>query len=120
MVSKGFIFNFVVDNNTNIIISKKIFAVKTFYCFDVLYLGCDFELFCFFVPTNVHILFSFDAFNPSQGIGRYANDEWSEPNCLMKRVPVKGEDSLFLYTLTDIQPHSELRYNYGDPSAPWR
>ena len=63
---------------------------------------------------------SYDAYEVKSGIGRFANDEWIRPNCVMRMRQIEGVPYLFLFALRDVDPGSELRYDYGDPTAPWR
>lgn len=64
---------------------------------------------------------SYDAYDKTSGVGRYANDEWKDPNCVMKKMVMdNGVPCLFLHTIKDVPAHTELRYDYGDSTAPWR
>jgi SET domain-containing protein len=67
-----------------------------------------------------HSSFSFDASSKFSGIGRYANDNWLEPNCTVKKKVLDGIPSLFLFTTRAIDEGEELQYDYGDDTAPWR
>ncbi len=67
----------------------------------------------------VHI-FSFDASDPDSGLGRYANDNWTKPNAVVRLHHIGGNPHLFLKAIRDNVAHTEIPYDYGDPSAPCR
>lgn len=69
---------------------------------------------------KLYNIFSYDAADPNAGIGRYANDDWIKPNCKIKLRVCNRKPMLFIYALKDIAEGRELKYNYGDPSSPWR
>lgn len=48
------------------------------------------------------------------------NDEWRTPNCKIKRIDVDDKPILLIFALTCIKTGQELRYDYGQDSAPWR
>ncbi|KAJ8039318.1 N-lysine methyltransferase KMT5A [Holothuria leucospilota] len=53
-------------------------------------------------------------------IAKMINDEWRTPNCKIKRVDVDDKPILLIFALTCIKTGQELRYDYGQDSAPWR
>jgi len=55
------------------------------------------------------------------GLGRFVNDAIAcEANCKMKMIQVKKQPQLALYATRRIQPHEEIRYDYGVSDLPWR
>jgi hypothetical protein len=74
---------------------------------------CEFSLIVINFP-------SYDAYDVTSGIGRYANDDWVIPNCNIKREILEGVPYLFLQSIRDIEANTELCYDYNDKTAPWR
>ena len=64
--------------------------------------------------------FRIDASDSSCGILRFANDDWTHPNCKMERIIIDEKPHLFLKAISDIQANTELRYDYNCPGAEWR
>ena len=62
--------------------------------------------------------FIFSSIDPSQheGLGKMVNDA-RKPNCKMKKIVLNGKPHLCLFAITNIEPETELRYNYGDLPA---
>ena len=58
--------------------------------------------------------------NSSGGILRFANDDWTHPNCKMERIIIDEKPRLFLKAISNIQADTELRYDYHCPDAEWR
>lgn len=48
------------------------------------------------------------------------NDEWIRPNAIVKKVVVAEQPRLAIFALVRIPKFSEIRFDYGDKSAPWR
>lgn len=48
------------------------------------------------------------------------NDEWIHPNAIVKKVVVAERPRLAIFALVPISKFSEIRFDYGDKSAPWR
>lgn len=65
-------------------------------------------------------IYSIDATDPRSGLGRYANDDWVDPNARIVREDVNGVPHLFLRARRHIDPDTEIRYDYGQPDAQWR
>ena len=76
----------------------------------------------YYIVTVYYFTFSYDARDHHSGVGRYANDAWrkSDINCSMKLQVVDEKPWLFLKTTRPIRANEELRYDYGDNTAPWR
>ena len=55
----------------------------------------------------------------STSLGKFVNDS-SKPNSKMNIVLIDGKPHLLLFALIDIQPDTELRYNYGATKLWWR
>ena len=73
------------------------------------------------LTSLIFSLSSYDASNPTSGIGRYANDKWTKPiNSKVVCIKIDGMPHLFLRSLSVISPFGEIMYDYGDSSAPWR
>ena len=62
--------------------------------------------------------FSIDATN-HENLGKYVNDS-SKPNCKMNIIYHKDKPHLLLFAISDIQPNTEIRYNYGATGLWWR
>ena len=64
---------------------------------------------------------SVDATQDDGRLGRLVNDAPSAyANCKMKLVSTKDTPTLCLFAVQDIQPNTELRYDYGVNDLPWR
>ncbi|XP_030211371.1 uncharacterized protein LOC115542982 isoform X6 [Gadus morhua] len=61
-----------------------------------------------------------DASREDGSLGRLANDDHKSPNCVMKKVSVNDRVHLCLFALRNIEPGTEIVYNYGDSKWPWR
>jgi len=66
------------------------------------------------------LCWSIDATEDDGSLGRLANDEHKRPNCVMKLVEIDSCPRLCLFALTDLQPGTELRYDYGVGNYTWR
>ncbi|KAJ8018872.1 hypothetical protein HOLleu_42904 [Holothuria leucospilota] len=53
-------------------------------------------------------------------MGKMVNDDRIQPNFKMVTVIVKKQPHLCLFALKDILPKSELQFDYGVKSLPWR
>ena len=62
---------------------------------------------------------SVDATNPDGRLGRLVNDS-AKPNCVMRKKLLDGVPVLCIYALKDLESNTELRYDYGVDSLPWR
>ena len=64
-----------------------------------------------------------DATAESLRLGRLLNHSMLNPNCQVKVVTVRDTPRLILTAKTDVQPGTELLYDYGDrksaASHPW-
>ena len=60
--------------------------------------------------------FSIDATAESGRLGRLVNHSRLAPNCQTKVVMVRDVPRLILIAKTDIEPGTELLYDYGDRS----
>lgn len=56
----------------------------------------------------------------SKSFGKYANDEWRNPNAKVQKILINGKPHLILVARRDINPEEEIRYDYGKRDAPWR
>ncbi len=60
----------------------------------------------------------------SKGLGRMVNDgTGAQHNCKMEVVPAKSskdQPKLCLFATRDIEPDTELRFDYGVTDLPWR
>lgn len=63
-------------------------------------------------------LLSIDA-TTSKTKGRFINDEWINPNAVVKKVIVKNIPRLGVFAKEYIASGKEIRFDYGQP-APWR
>ncbi|KAK0144115.1 N-lysine methyltransferase KMT5A-A [Merluccius polli] len=61
-----------------------------------------------------------DASREDGSLGRLANDDHKSPNCVMKKVLVNDRVHLCLFAVRNIEPGTEIVYNYGDSKWPWR
>lgn len=66
------------------------------------------------------ILFSLDASEEDESLGRLVNDNHKNPNCVMKKIIVNNKPHLCLFAMKKIEIGSEIEYNYGDSKWPWR
>jgi len=69
-----------------------------------------------------HMFFSIDGAENSR-IARYINDAPKRhANCLPKAVMLEGKPRLLFFASKDIDidPYTELRYDYGGKNLPWR
>ena len=54
-------------------------------------------------------------------MGRLINDDYKHPNANMKVIEFQGKPHLCLFAVDDLDPGSEVRYNYGkNIPYPWR
>ena len=56
-------------------------------------------------------------------LARMCNDEWRQPNAVMRKVEKAGKVHLCLFALRDLSPEDEIRYDYGPDQSgcmPWR
>lgn len=64
---------------------------------------------------------SIDASNYTDRLMRFVNDSPSKyANCRVKTVVVNERPHLALFATKNILPGTEIRYNYGTASLPWR
>ena len=61
-----------------------------------------------------------DATFDDGSIARLLNDENKRPNAVMKLIELDGKPHLCLFALDNIASGTEIRYNYGLGSYPWR
>ena len=55
----------------------------------------------------------------SRKFGKFVNDS-TIGNCKLKKVYLEKSVHLCIFSAEDIEYGTELRYNYGDKSLPWR
>ena len=66
------------------------------------------------------VFFSIDGSENSR-IARYINDAPKRhANCLPKAVMLEGKPRLLFFATKDIDPYTELRYDYGGKNLPWQ
>ncbi|CAL9692020.1 unnamed protein product [Knipowitschia caucasica] len=65
-------------------------------------------------------IWSIDGGEEDGSFGRLVNDEHKLPNCRMKLIEVKGKPHLCLFALKEIKAGTEINYDYGGTSWPWR
>ena len=70
--------------------------------------------------TNFLVLFSLDASEEDESLGRLVNDNHKNPNCVMKKIIVDNKPHLCLFATKKIEIGSEIEYSYGDAKWPWR
>ncbi|KAJ8045348.1 N-lysine methyltransferase KMT5A-B [Holothuria leucospilota] len=56
----------------------------------------------------------------SSGIGKYANDDWKDPNAVVKLVHLEKIPKLLIFARKNIITNEEIRYDYGQKMATWR
>ncbi|CAL8257373.1 unnamed protein product [Arctogadus glacialis] len=61
-----------------------------------------------------------DAAKEDGSIGRLVNDDHRAPNSRIKLIETSGTPNLCLFATKDIQPGTEITYNYGGKDLPWR
>ncbi len=64
--------------------------------------------------------FSIDASKEDGSLGRLVNNSHKSPNCIIKKVIVNDRPHLCLFAVKNIEPGTEIDYNYGDSKWPWR
>ena len=69
--------------------------------------------------TTVISFLSIDATN-SDRKGKILNDAWVRPNAVVKKVVVADQPRLAIFALVPISKSQEIRFDYGDKTAPWR
>ena len=81
-----------------------------------------FKLYLMYYEQNKSYGFSIDGNHDLTSACRMANDSNRAPykNCIMRVVIHNNRPHLCLFAIRDIGEGEELRYDYGDPSAPWR
>ncbi|KAK0153323.1 N-lysine methyltransferase KMT5A-A [Merluccius polli] len=63
---------------------------------------------------------SIDAAKEDGSIGRLVNDDHRAPNSRIKLLEISGGPNLCLFATKDIQPGTEITYNYGGKDLSWR
>ncbi|KAJ8024514.1 Histone-lysine N-methyltransferase, H3 lysine-36 specific [Holothuria leucospilota] len=64
--------------------------------------------------------FQFIDASSSNRKGKFANDEWNQPNAYVAKHIIDERPRLLIFAKRDISAGTEIRYDYGNKSAPWR
>ena len=78
---------------------------------------------CVYIHTSTYYEWfssSIDATHHTEGMCRFANDNWRRPNAHMKILKLDGATRLALFAVSHVYVGNEITYDYGDPDAVWR
>ncbi|MED6289138.1 hypothetical protein CHARACLAT_033227 [Characodon lateralis] len=61
-----------------------------------------------------------DASKEDETLGRLVNDDYTSPNCAIRKIVYEGKPHLCLFAVKEISSGEEITYNYGESSYQWR